>query len=121
MAQEDKRYLVEWTPWVAVKAAALKRGMPADGSAGDYVEISDFDRGDVFPRFKAAVSFARSVAADDTWNCPRIRRQVLVPNDHDDLGNRVEARPSYETEATWEVFEDQPDPDESSPDWRDEP
>lgn len=114
-----KRYAVEWTPWADVKAAAVKRGMPADGEAGDYVCIDDFERTDTFPTFDKAVKFARSIITKDTWNCPRIRRQVLVENDQDDLGNRVTAMPSYETEATWEVFEDQPDPVEDAPDWRD--
>ena len=114
------RYLVEWTPWDAVKAAAVKHGMPEDGSAADYVCMDDFTQADVFLTFAKAVHFARSIIGKDTWNCPRIRRQVLVSNDHDDLGNRVKAMPAYETDATWEVFEDQPDPVEANPDWLDE-
>jgi hypothetical protein len=113
------RYLVEWTPWDAVEAAAIKRGMPADGEVADYVELDDFERTEVRNTFAAAVALARKVLPKDTWNCPRIRRQVLVQNDHDDLGNRVRPMPSFETDATWEVFEDQPNPVESSPDWLD--
>ena len=109
-----KRYLVEWTPWDAVKAAAVKRGMPGDGEVGDYVCMDDFTVDRIFPTFAKALQFARSIIAKDTWNCPRIRRQVLVPNDHDDLGNRVKAMPSYETDANWEVLIDQPDPIEAS-------
>lgn len=113
------RYLVEWTPWDVVKAAAIKRGMPDDGAAADYVDIDSFERSQVCLSFAAAVTFARKVLPNDTWASPRIRRQALVQNDHDDLGNRVEAMPSFETDATWEVFEDEPDPQEAAPDWRD--
>ena len=119
MGTAQKRYLVEWTPWDRVKAEAVKRGMPADGEVGDYVCIDAYERNRAFPSFSLARVFARKVLPNDTWSCPRIRRQVLVPNDHDDLGNRVEPMPTFETEATWEVFEDRPDPVEASPDWRD--
>ena len=115
----SKRYLVEWTPWAAVKAAAVKRGMPADGEAGDYVNFEDFDRSEALPTFVKALAFARGVLPEDTWGCPRIRRQILVLNDHDDLGNRVPSCPSYETEATWEIFKDEADPVEDKPDWLD--
>jgi hypothetical protein len=114
-----KRYLVEWTPWDAVKAAAVKRGMPADGEVADYVEIDDYQTERVFSTFAAAMKFASSVAEADTWRCPRIRRQVLVQNDHDDLGNRVEPMPSFETEATWEMI-DGSEPVEEQPDWLDD-
>ena len=113
------RYLVEWTPWAKVKAAAEKRGMPADGEVGDYVDIDAYETSSVLPTFPAAVAFARKVLPDDTWKSTRIRRQVLVQNDHDDLGNRVRPMPSFETEATWEVFADSPDPVEATPDWTD--
>lgn len=112
-----KRYQVEWTPWADVHAAAVRRGMPPDGEVSDYVAIESFDRGRVFPNFGLALAFAKKVVPDDTWHCPRIRRQFLAPNDHDDLGNRVEPMPSWENEATWEVFEDAPAPVESAPDW----
>ena len=114
---QQTRYLVEWTPWADALAEAMadavRRGLPIAGE----VNLENCDRCDAFHSFSAAVIFARKVLPDDAWRCPRIRRQVMVPNDHDDLGNRVKARPSYETEATWEVLEDQPDPDEKSPDW----
>jgi hypothetical protein len=100
-----KRYLVEWTPWDVVKAAAVKRGMPADGEVSDYVELDDYLKTETFSTFAKAVKFARSVIEKDTWRCPRVCRQVLVQNDHDDLGNRIEAMPSFETEATWEQFD----------------
>lgn len=119
-AKPANRYLVEWTSWADAKAAAIKRGMPADGSVSDYINFENFDRADECASFKAAVAHARKVLPKDVWHCPRIRRQVLVQNDHDDLGNRVRPTPSYETEATWEVFEDLPDPVEETPDWRDD-
>lgn len=112
-----KRFVVEWTPWDAVKGAAVKRGMPEDGSPGDYIEVSDFDLIRAFPSFGLALRFAKQVRPEDTWNCPRIRRQFLNPNDHDDLGNRTDPHPEWETEATWEVFEDAADPIEAKPDW----
>lgn len=115
-----KRYLVEWTPWDLVKAAAIKRGMPADGEVADYVTIDEYERNDGFGTFTEALSFARSVVEKDTWRCPRIRRQIIVPNDHDDLGNRVKAMPTFETDATWELIEGGADIDEATPDWRDE-
>jgi hypothetical protein len=113
----DKYYLVEWTCWPDAEAAAVKRGMPANGSLSDYVHLEDYERSYESSTFDEAVAIARRVLPDDAWNCPRIRRRVLVPNDHDDLGNRVRPLPSYETEATWEVFDGQPDPIEANPDW----
>lgn len=112
-------YLVEWTPWATVKAAACRAGMPDGGEVGDYVCFDDFTCSDEFSTFERAVVHARKVLPLDTWKCPRIRRQVLVKNDRDDLGNRVKAMPSFETEATWEISEDQPDPVEEAPDWLD--
>lgn len=101
----SKRYLVEWTPWADVLAAALKAGMAAGGEVSDFVDIDHFETSRVFRSLAHARSFAKDIASD-TWNCPRIRRQVWVQNDHDDLGNRVSPRPDWETEATWEVFDD---------------
>lgn len=83
------------------------------------MDIDSFERAEVCVSFEAAIAQARKALPEDTWGCPRIRRQILVQNDHDDLGNRVRPMPSFETEATWEVFSDQPDPVEAAPDWRD--
>ena len=113
----EARYLVEWTPWSEVTAAAIKRGMPDDGEPGDYVDFASFERGEVCETFESAIACARRVLLLDAWKCPRIRRQILVPNDTDDLGNRVTPMPTFETEATWEVSAGDPDPREEEPDW----
>lgn len=100
------RYIVEWTPWADVHAAAVKAGMVNDEEVSDYVEIDHFEISKAFSSLARAASFASVILTADTWRCPRIRRQVWVQNDHDDLGNRVSARPDWQTEATWEVFDD---------------
>jgi hypothetical protein len=41
MSKDRKRYLVEWTPWADVYAAALKAGMVKDEEVSDFVEIGD--------------------------------------------------------------------------------
>lgn len=120
MSKQAKRYVVEWTPWSEVRAAAVKNGMPEGGEVSDYVAIENFAHERTFPSFGLAVRFARAVIEADTWHCPRIYRQVLVQNDHDDLGRRVKPMPSFETDATWEVFADEPDPTEAAPHWLDE-
>lgn len=123
LVSRKARYLVEWTPWSEVHAAALKAGMvEGTDSASDFVEIDDFEVSRVFPSLALARSFAKDMLPVDTWSCPRIRRQAWVQNDHDDLGNRVDARPSWETEATWEVFDDTDILTiiDTKPDWTDE-
>jgi hypothetical protein len=117
MTNSQTHYLVEWTPWKAVRAAAMAEGWNPDegtASAADFVEIEDHTIHEEFPTFAAALRRARMVEIHDTWNCPRILRQVLLQNDHDDLGNTVEAMPSFETDAMWEVAEDT-DPVEAEP------
>ena len=113
----NTRYLVEWTPWADVHAAARQRGMALGGDVGDFVDIDEFEVTRSFRSLALAAAFAKDVVEPDTWHCPRIRRQIVIANDHDDLGNRVPARPDWETDATWEVFSDSPAPVESKPDW----
>lgn len=112
-----KRYLVEWSPWEAVKAAAIESGWTEADSVADFVTISDFDKQRVFPRFDLAVQFAKDVLPADTWGCPLIRRQFIAPNDRDDLGRNVEPMPAWETEANWEVGATETEYAESAPDW----
>lgn len=119
MSNAETRFVVEWTPWADVKAAAEAKGWTDKDSAADFVEISDFERGRTFPSFAPAVAFARSVAEADTWRCPRIRREVLTKHDTDDLGRKVDASETWDTDATWEVFSDEADPTEDAPAWRD--
>lgn len=111
------RYSVEWTCWADAEIAAKRAGMKAGGEIADFVYLGEFDRDRVFPSFALAAAFAKKVRPQDVWNCPRVRRQQLVENDHDDLGNSVQPMPSFETDATWEIFEDGPTPSESAPDW----
>ena len=99
------RYIVEWTPWADVYAAAAKCGMSSTGDPLDYVDPDDFEVTQPFESLSLAAHYAVNVVAFDAWHCPRIRRQVWVPNDHDDLGNRVSPRPDWSSEATWEVFD----------------
>jgi hypothetical protein len=100
------RYIVEWTPWADVYAAAAKAGMSSTGEPLDFVDPDDFEVAQPFNSLSLAARYASKVVASDTWHCPRIRRQVWVPNDHDDLGNPVSPRPDWVSEATWEVFDD---------------
>jgi hypothetical protein len=112
------RYIVEWTPWADVLAAATKAGMPPDGEVSDFVSIEDHDRQDrEFASFADAEVHARSVIEADTWHCPRIIRQSLNTHDTDDLGNEVEPMTTWDDEATWEVFDDSPALDADKPDY----
>lgn len=112
MAKTEKRYLVDWTSWSEAKAAAEAQGWTEADSVLDFIEADDFSYRMVFPTFGAAVSFAAAVRPQDMWNCPRIRRQLLV-NDRDDLGNRFRSK-SWEEDAMWEVAKDDT-PVEASP------
>jgi hypothetical protein len=116
MAKTDRafRYVVEWTPWADVAAAAGKLGWTEGESAADFVEVNDYRRTHRCSNFGTAVAFAREVTEADTWRCPLIHRQELVKHETDDMGNRVKPFLEWETDASWECAADD-QPDESEP------
>jgi hypothetical protein len=115
----ETRFVVRWTPWSDVKAAARRAGW-VDGdehtSPSDHVDVHSFGRRREFHIFSQAVTFARSVADDDAWACPHIDREALTTHDTDDRGRKVRAVQTWDREATWEVFAEEPDPTEDNPD-----
>lgn len=112
------RYIVEWTPWDKVKAAAAALGWTDKDSAADFVEINDYRANRSFHAFAKAVTFARSVARADTWGCPLIHRQELVTHDTDDMGETIPPMLSWDTDASWECAADD-QPDEAHPSYYD--
>lgn len=116
--EQTVRFLVEWTPWADVTAAAKPLGWTEGDSAADFVEVNDFTVERTFSSFDAAVAFARTVIEADTWACPLIHRQELTKHDTDDLGRRVKSWLEWDTEGSWECSADDK-PDEAQPSYFD--